>query len=319
MFITEYCDNPDRIDQLSKAPVEHKDTIFNEYKRRLRTLDKIVYLDDTFTITLEAGEKLISGMPQGIIAFWEINRCLLNYVNAVYCLHEFINGYRTVVKSTTDIFWKMRNQRFWYRFMCEYRDCVVHQSIRIKDYFPMNGDIVICIDDLIEELAWIINDKEQAKFHNKVSQFKSIVESLDQKLSPIQHRGCRYCSMKEIIIHTTKEITDLYNAILPQICKAIIFPEIEWFLSLVHYEQGIAKYTFIVNKDKYDSELEPNYSIEQYFKNLLQQFGKDHTVCKGMKQLLESKGYTHFYDGNCEMEAFVDRWSLPQDRVSSYS
>ena len=319
MYITQYCDDPNNVkqDQLMVAPGEYPDSIFTDYRRRLRIIDKLLYLDDTFTIALDAGDSFVGTIPQGTTVFWEINKNLLNYVNAIFCLHEIINSYNNnVINSTADVFWKKQNGRFWYRFMCEYRDCVVHHSIRIKRFFPMNGDSKISIDELIEELGWLIQDKQQAKYHNKLSAFQHLVERLEKKMKVIICDGERYCSMKEIVMRTSREITDLYTQILPKIFEDVVCPEINWLLDLIHFEEGVAKYTFVVNTERYDSELEPNFSVERYYRSLLLQFGKNHRVCKTMRDLLESRNYTHFYEGNLDIESFADKWSLPLDKVS---
>ena len=251
MYITQYCDNPINLkkEQLMAAPGEYPDSIFTDYRRRLRILDKLLYLDDTFTITLDAGDSFVSSMPQGTMVFWEINKNLLNYVNAIFCLHEIINSYNNnVVKSTADVFWKKQNGRFWYRFMCEYRDCVVHHSIRINRYLPTNGDSIFCIDELIEELGWLIQDKQQAKYHNKLSAFQHLVERLAKKMQVTTYYGERYCSMKEIVVRTAREITDLYTQILPKLFEDVVCPEISWLLDLVHFKDGVAKYTFVVKE-----------------------------------------------------------------------
>ena len=61
----------------------------------------------------------------------------------------------------------------------------MHQSIRIKDYCTSDGDILIGIDPLIEELDSIISDDKQSDYHrNKINAFKKkMVESLDQRVS----------------------------------------------------------------------------------------------------------------------------------------
>lgn len=319
MFVTEYCNDPNSIVQLIPGNRVFEDSIFEEYKSKLRTIDNIIYLDDTFTITLDSGDNLIGGMPQRTTTFWELNRYLLNYVNSLYCFHEFINSFDTYVRDTTDIFWRRKNGRFWYRFMCEYRDCIVHQSIRIKDYCTSDGDILIGIDPLIEELDSIISDDKQSDYHrNKINAFKKkMVESLDQRVSFSIGEDGRYCSMKEIVRRTNREITDMYTAVLPIIFKQAVLPEIEWLLSLIHYDNGVPKYTFIVNKEAYRSELEPNYSLERYFGYMLHMFGRDHEICKSMAGLLASRGYSHFYDGDCDMAAFIDKWCLlPNDATN---
>ncbi len=200
--------------------------------------------------------------------------------------------------------------------MCEYRDCVVHHSIRINRYLPANGDSIICIDELIEELGWLIQDKQQAKYHNKLSAFQHLVERLAKKMEVITYNGERYCSMKEIVVRTAREITDLYTQILPKLFEDVVCPEINWLLDLVHFEAGVDKYTFVVNVERWDSELEPNFSVERYYRNLLLKFGKNHPVCKTMRNLLESRNYTHFYEGNMDIESFADKWSIPLDKVS---
>ena len=101
--------------------------------------------------------------------------------------------------------------------------------------------------------------------------------------------------MKEIVVRTAREITDLYTQILPKLFEDVVCPEISWLLDLVHFKDGVAKYTFVVNPERRDSELEPNYSVERYYRNLLLKFGKNHPVCKAMRDLLVSRNYTHVH------------------------
>jgi hypothetical protein len=85
---------------------------------------------------------------------------------------------------------------------------------------------------------------------------------------------------------------------------------VEWLLDHVYYEEydnDEDKYTFIVDEKTAHSECEPNLSLEWFFGKMIQGLGKEHQVCKDIRSLIISKGYTHFYKGDCGIDAFMEK------------
>lgn len=102
MYITKFCDDPDNIIVLDTAVKSFEDSIFKEYGEKLRILDRYMFLVDTYAIIMDCSSDLKAIMPQSEDAFWKVNKYLLNYVNAVYCYHEFVNNYDPPLKIITE-------------------------------------------------------------------------------------------------------------------------------------------------------------------------------------------------------------------------
>lgn len=306
MYITEFCDDPDNIIVLETGQNTFEDSILKEYKEKLKTLDRYMYLVDTYNIIIDCSSDLQAIIPKSQDAFWKVNKCLLNYVNAIYCYHEFVNSYDPPLKTITDKYYKEENGKFWYRFVCDYRNRIIHQSVILRDFDPGNGDVFIDLDELIDEQKMIISDIN--KREKEISNAKRFLRKITT-LANTPHRvrdEHRFWSMKLVAKFTDHEIAEMSNEILLHAFRNAIKPIVEWLLSLMHSEGGIPKYTFIVNKDTMGSELEPNYSLELYFKKIVRSLGENNEVCREMHELLISRGYTHFYDGNCDIDKFID-------------
>ena len=306
MYITEFCDDPDNIIILETGRNTFDDSIFREYQEKLKALDRYMYLVDAYEITIDCSSDLKGIIPQSQDAFWKVNKCLLNYVNAIYCYHEFVNSYNPPLGTIANKYYYDKNGKFWYRFVCDYRNRVVHQSVILRDFDAGNGDIFIDLDELIEEQNKIISDLR--KKPKEISNARRFLQKITT-LANTPHRvrdGRRLWSMKVVAKLTDQEITDMSNEILLHAFRKAIQPVFEWLLSLMHSEGGIPKYTFIVNKDVKDSELEPNYTLEWYFRKIVRSMGKNNNVCREMRELLISRRYTNFYDGNCDIDEFIN-------------
>lgn len=306
MYITEYCDDPDNIILMERGRNTFDDSIFKEYEEKLKILDRYMLLVDTYAIVIDCSSDLQVIIPQSEDAFWKVNKCLLNYVNAVYCYHEFVNSYDPPLKVITDKYYNEENGKFWYRFVCDYRNRIIHQSVILRDFDPGNGDVFIDLDELIEEQNKIISDT--SKKPKEISNARRFLRKI-KTLANTPHRvrdERRLWSMKVVAKSTDQEITDMSNEVLLHAFRKAILPVFEWLLFLVHSEDGIPKYTFIINKDFKDSELEPNHSLEWFIKKVVRSLGKNNNVCQEMRELLISRGYTHFYNGNCDIDEFID-------------
>lgn len=306
MYITEFCDDPDNIIVLETGRNMFDDSIFREYQEKMKTIDRYMYLADAYAIIIDCSSDLQGIIPRSQDAFWKINKCLLNYVNSVYCYREFVNSYDPPLKAITDKYYHEENGRFWYRFVCDYRNRIIHQSIILRAFDPGNGDVFIDLDELIEEQNKIISDTR--KKSSEISNARRFLQKITT-LANTPHRVIderRFWSMKKVSKSTDQEITDMSNEVLLHAFRNGIRPVLEWLLSLMHSEGGMPKYTFIVNKGVEDSELEPNYSLELFFRWIVRSLGKNNNVCREMRELLISKGYTHFYDGNCDIDEFID-------------
>lgn len=306
MFITEYCDDPDNIVCLDCGDHNYSDAIFDEYDSKLKILDRYMYLIDTYSIIMDCSCDLQNITPKSEDAFWRVNKYLLNYVNAVYCYREFVNSYDPPLNAITDKYYKDENGRFWYRFVCDYRNRVIHQSVILRDFAPGDGDVFIDLDELINEQNRIIEDK--TKSSKEVKNARRFLDKI-QRLANAPHRireNHRFYSMKKVAEYTDHEITDMNNEILLEALRNAVIPVFEWLLSLMYHDGHIYKYTFIVNKEIRGSELEPNYSLEWYFRKIIRGLGRNNDVVREIWKLLSSKGYEYFYNGQCGIEKFIE-------------
>ena len=302
MYFTEFCDDPDNIIVLDTADKTFDDSIFKEYVEKQRNLDRYMFLVDAYAIIMDCSSDLKAIKPQSDDPFWKVNKYLLNYVNAVYCYHEFVNNYDPPLKIITDKYYKEEGGNFWYRFVCDYRNRIVHQSVILKDYNPGNGDVFIDLDELIEGQQKIILDiSKNAKEKDNARRFNRKITTLANEPHWVRDER-RFFSMKEVALLADGEMTEMSNEILYHAFNKSIYPIFQWLLSLVHLEGGNPKYTFIVNKEAINNELEPNLSLEWGFKMIVRRLGKNNSVYREMRELFISRGYRHFFSENCDID-----------------
>ncbi len=308
MYITKYCDDPNNDVMLLYGDKKYEDSISEEYDSIISRLDRYIYLVDAYTIILDCAHDILKTQQKNSEMFWKVNKYLLNYVNAVFCYKEFIRNYKPELTDIADDYWWCKNNTFWYRFICEYRDRIVHQSIIVRHYYPPEGELLVNIDELITKTKHDIVSGN-VKFQNNANFFVQQLERLARTPHFIDRKKQRYWKLKKIIGFSNKEIKDMSNQIFERAYDDGINTAVEWLLDHVYYEEydgNEDKYTYIVNEEVPNSECEPNYSLEWFFGKLVQNLGKEHPVCEKIRKLFLSKGYTHFCQGNCGIETFME-------------
>lgn len=159
MYVLEYCDDPEK-GRLFNGERQFDDNFCDEYEEYLIALDRFMYLLDMFQI-IKSCAAYLAELPAGEeFPFWQVNKALINYLNAVYSYKEYINSYDPPLKTITDGYYYNRK---WYRFVCDYRNRVIHQSTIIKDRSTKSGDVFINLDEIISIQSEIIQELEKKK------------------------------------------------------------------------------------------------------------------------------------------------------------
>ena len=197
MYVTEYCDNPHNI-LLHCYSKQYDDSIVQECDIRQNEMDRFLYLVDGFMIIRDCAQDIQAISQCSEKEFWHVNKLLLNYLNSVYCYHEFVNAYNPSLKSIVEKYYKRQNGNRWYRFICEYRNRVVHRSSIIKDY--SKDDAYLDLDELIkqenENIVSLSEDEEEngSKISN-ARRFKQMLEDL-KRPSPEQNKRMSRLSLR---------------------------------------------------------------------------------------------------------------------------
>lgn len=322
MYILEYCDDPER-GALFDGRCSYDDSFSDKYIEHLKALDRFMYLADMYRITRSCAADLQELQGGDTVEFWMINKALLNYLNAVYSYKEYVNSYDPPLEEITDGYYYNRK---WYRFVCDYRNRVIHQSTIIKDRSTKTGDVFIDLDEIIAVQEEVIADLErqkrtspkgQQKYQRQIGnaqRFMQEIRSFVPSPTMTTSDGKKFQSMKAIALEADKEIAAMNDEILMYAYSNGVLPALQWFLSHTYKVDGKYKYTFLVNKEllgKPDKEpvscYEPTYSIESFFAYLLKCLGKDSSVCRAILEWLSNEGYNHSYEMSCSISEFVER------------
>ncbi len=257
---------------------------------RLSGLDRFIYLTDMFKIIESCSADLFAIDPQKGIQFWEINKCLLNYVNAVYSLKEYVNNYAPPLKSVTESYYNLMG---WYRFICDYRNRIIHQTAIIKDFSPKSGNIYIDLDELIQIQSGVINESSDKHKHN-AERFLTILKKQVNTSTVIDDR--HYLDMKSIIRKADAEIEKMKNEVLKYAFNNSISAILNWLLTLIYWKNNIEQYVFIINEDTMDC-FEPNSAIESFVYYILEVLRPEDSVVKLIQETLLERKYTFFFEG----------------------
>lgn len=288
MYCLEYCDEPEH-GVIYSAERQFDDTFQTEASQKLIGLDRFIYLADMFRIIEDCSHDFLSVDTKLSIQFWKINKFLLNYVNAVYSLKEYVNCYAPPLKKVTEKYYQSED---WYRFICDYRNRIIHQSAIIKDVSPKSGDVFVNLDELIQIQSHVISETKDNHKPN-AERFKSVLEGLIASSKVIE--GQHFLSMKSIIGNANTEISMMKEEVLEYAYEKGVLPILSWLLSLVYWKDGSEQYVFIVNKETGDC-FEPNYAMESFILYMLTSLGHESCVCKKIHKLLEEKGYNYFFE-----------------------
>lgn len=286
MFEVEYCDDPNNV-ELNSADIKYDLKFADEFDKKLTCLDKCMFLVDMYTIIESCGAELLSIC---IVEdeFWKINKCLLNFVNAIYAYKEYLSNYEPSLESITS---KYYNKKTWYRFICDFRNYIIHQSLIIKEYRPFDGEIFVNIEEIKESLIKYEYTKEWQK--RKADDFVKWIETFKPDASIIEEK--HFYSMKKITTLVLKEIKQMKKEILSYIYRKSIKSTVEWLIEKIIKVEGVFKYTFIVDKIS-QSVYEPNYALENFVKRMYKTLGEEFGLCQELKIQLNCKGYLSFYD-----------------------
>ena len=288
MFVLEFCDNPNNPILISGL-VSYSDTFEYEFISRSKALDKFIYLVDMHRIIESCASELVNVSIDEIEEFWKINKCLMNYVNAVYSYKEFVNSYDPPLKKITEHYY---HQKKWYRFVCDYRNRVIHQSTIIKDYCPGSKDIFVDLDEVIEiQEGFQFKNDYQRKNSEKV---KGVLEELKKESKVIN--GKNYLSMKYVAVCANEEIRLMKDEVLLFAFNKGVKPVLEWLISLIPIVDGNFKYAFIVNKENLpDAVYEPNYVLENFYSRMFKCLGAENPISKEIANLFKQHKYDNFF------------------------
>lgn len=208
MYILEYCNDPEHAD-LKDGHRNFDDNFPLEFNNALNALNRFLYLTDMHRIIVSCASDFLNLQGGEEVEFWQINKYFLNYLNAVYSYKEFVNSYDPPLKEITDGYYYKRR---WYRFICDYRNRVIHQSTIIKDRSNETGDVFINIDEIIEiqeaVIADITAERDGEKDPKKKEKYKKQIENAERFLREIKallsdpvlvQRGYHFKSMKSVI------------------------------------------------------------------------------------------------------------------------
>lgn len=309
MYVLEYCDNPEN-GALHDGHCSFEDSFSDEYESRIKALDRFTFLADMFRIVKSCSQDFMN-LPNGdAIEFWEVNKTLINYLNAVYSYKEFVNSYDPPLKEITDGYYY--NQK-WYRFVCDYRNRVIHQSTILRDRSKQTGDVFIDLDDIISIQQGVIDEliqTQQKKSQiNNARRFLREIQDLRNSPTYTSKGGKQYKSMKEIISTADTEISSMNDEILVYAFNNGVAPALKWLLAHTHKDGDEFKYTFIVNKQWVNIPekepffvYEPTLTIEFFLTTILHGLGKEHIISKELLELLKSEGYTRSCEFGCPID-----------------
>lgn len=314
MYVLEYCDNPENA-ELRDGHISYEDSFSDEYLARLRDLDRFMFLADMFRIMQSCTADFLE-LPDGKdVEFWQVNKSLINYLNAVYSYKEYVNSYDPPLKEITDGYYY---EQKWYRFVCDYRNRVIHQSTILKDRNIKTGDVYIDLDDMVSIQQGVIDElietQQKQKHIKNARRFLKEIKELADNPTLVTREGKHFKSMKGIVSEADSEISAMNNDILMFAFNKAIAPAILWFLKNTHKENGRFWYTFIVNKQWIgipEKEpilvFEPAFSVESFYQYLLQCLGPKNPVCIAIRDLLETEGYCYSYELDCSIDDFHNR------------
>ena len=298
MFEVEYCNNPEN-GNIYSAGIKYDFEFDKEFDAKLKALDKFLFLIDMHTIIDSCGDDLLSVTIDDFDEFWKINKLLLNFVNSVYGYKEYVNSYEPSLKSITEKYYDMKK---WYRFLCDFRNYIIHQSIIVKDYRPSDGDIFINIEEVAELLTEYEYPKDWQR-HN-AEEFTKWIENFKEDTFEI--KDVHFLSMKNVTSMVVTEMRAMKDEVLMYAYKKSIKSSLEWLFEQIPKVEGKYQYTFIVDKTNLpESVREPNYALEDFIRRVIKTLSEDSIICKEILELFTSVGYLFFYDGNCDIEDFI--------------
>ncbi len=314
MYAVEYCNTPDDINNLNTVTaLTYPENFFGEYSNKCDALDRFRMLVDIFRIVHSCSEDLQRLTPSEDLEFWVINKALLNYANAVYCLKEYVNNYDPPLKTITERYY---NDGKWYRLVCDLRNRIIHQSILLSVQSYKTGDVYFNLDAVIQEQEKRIarqqrklrkegENKDLQKHIRNDTRFKEELESLLPEAEYDSEGSCMIYSFKKICAEADLEIQSMQSEVLNYSLDNHITPILSWLVNHVYSVDGHYMYTFIVNHDKH-VVFEPSLTLESFVMALFSTLPPDSALVHKIVDLLHSHNYTQFFETRCSLDETVN-------------
>lgn len=306
MYITRFLDSPTQSFVYLYGDNQYDENVQKTIDDILSKLNRFVYLIDAYTIVKDSSFNLTSVRAQDNFEFWKVNQCLLNYLNAVFCYHEYINHYKPSLDNIANQYWYIEHGKYWFRFVCEYRDRVVHQSIIIKDYDRRNGILYVNLDELVLAQEHIIETEKRKKYKERAQRFLDLIIKL-RNSAYVGKNGQHYYRMSEIVSYADQEIEEMSQKVFIVTYRHEIKITLDQLLNLVHFEDEENKPTYIVDSDNNECIFEPTAAIEWFYAKILHSLGINNEVCKNVGKLLKLKGFCRFYEDYPEIKELLGR------------
>ena len=285
-----YCSEPEE-GEIHSTGKQYNDCFSDEYEEMLEKLDKFVYLIDMYKIIEDCAADLENVHIDNKYEFWKANKCLLNYVNAVFSFKEFIRHNKPSVECISEPYWEKRG---WYKNTCELRNRIIHQSTIIKDYHLRSGKIYINLDELIETQQEVMKTLKNKK-REDAEAFVKYLEDIRNKSEDID--GQYYLEMKYIAKQTNYEIKEMFQGIIDFLYESQIKGILEKLMAMIWWEKGINQYVFIVDDENQPrSYYEPNITLEHFKLYIQHRLGLDNNVTKKIVEFFAQNNYKIFYD-----------------------
>ena len=315
MYRTSFTDRPED-DVRYDGSITYEDSFGREFQKHLDSLDRFIFLLDMFRILDSCKNDLLSFEGYKGNDIWpDINKVLLNYLNAAFSLREYVNHYDPPLRKVTEKYYKKKK---WYRFICDYRNSVIHQTVLIRDWMARSNKLYIDKDALILAQTDHILKKE-ANQDNQTSvdnakRHLEVIKSLECDPDIKMKTGKNLVDMKRIVIDASTEIDEMKKEVLDYAYKKDIAPQLLWLLSVMIKKEDSYKYTFIYNEAYYDSQdwekynarcCEPNFAFEHFAYSIFCALGKDNPISRYIINFMRIHGYEHVYDKHCTPEEFL--------------
>ncbi len=302
MFEVEYFIRPNDT-MVCPTGISYSDSFFDEFVEKQDILDGFIIFADLYHIVDDCTSDLV-GLPGGDdTEFWQANKVFLAYLNSIYFYREFAKNTNLPLSEVIDTYYAREEGMF--RFICDFRNSVIHQSVVIRDRFVRSGDLLIPRDTMILSVRRNISKLKKQKKTPSRDQHITSAESFLNRINTlsypiiIRYKNNSYFSLKQLAQNARHELGKLNQEALNRAYASIVKPTLEWFLAKTQRINDHYKYTFIVNKGWHndpakadDSELEPALVIEAFVDMLVRCLGKDNTICQQTYQWLREEGYT---------------------------
>ncbi len=300
MYRLEFCDDPNN-PKLFDGEIEYEDSFEQEFMKHMGVLDKYEGLTIMYRIVESCRQDLYYAFDNEERDWWEVNKAWLNYLNAIYSCKEFIGNYEPSIMEVHDKYYKKMG---WYRFICDYRNIVIHSSELIVVCSDESKEFLVGYDKVQEVFRRIKSAKNTKEELKEIKRF--IIEELNTEIYTYNLKGAikeeKYISVRKLADKVSKEINEMKEEIALEAYKLDVPNSLQWFIDKIPYIDDMYWYPFIVNYEKYDNNenegvLEPSFTMEQFVHRVHAGIGEKSKVSKEIGLFLKQHKYNKFFDG----------------------